>query len=611
MISKSKPLPHIHNILKELHKYRANGGTVKKYCEEEKKNCHTVRYWIKKYKTGSDNSGSKGRPPIISYDELEKARKQLHSNSKQYLQREGAIVELLLAAARNTAEHRNSAAAAVRPLSKRELNRYKYMLKIKRARAEVITAARAAAVADMRSAVSFAAANNLMVPLSHPAIICNMDSTVMQFTDSAQTTEKVQYVGDYRKNMKVLPARHDDCTKLVFGVKLYCLVSATGNTAPPVYVIQDKDMDSSTIDVYSSNFFSISCITDGNGYIVFCKTRACNENFYKWYNNNILLPFIASQRKSYKLSDSVPAWFQLDGEQSQINIYSNKGILTALSLANIIVGKLPASTTAVTQPLDAGPCFLTIKNYLSITRSRRSRITTFCDIELNTTIDVWKEHRVKLGINTNDSRPKDTARCIAIGRRAVANGISFDNIANSFALVGISPLSVDTMLKNFKIDYKPNDWSTCLLNIQDFVREFRKAGEIKEKSFQQLGIPKSATDTGKPKDKLTMCRRREVILNHYRVVQLEREKNKKKAAELKLQKEKKARLQQKRDARKDANASKEAGVADNDKDKSAQQPVELDDKGRYHLEVQVHGYGTRGNHRRLQEEIRSFQQSKK
>jgi hypothetical protein len=59
-------------------------------------------------------------------------------------------------------------------------------------------------------------------------------------------------------------------------------------------------------------------------------------------------------------------WFQLDGEQVQIECYSHPATVDILRDSNIVVGKLPASTTAVTQPCDAGNCFKSAKCTLKV-----------------------------------------------------------------------------------------------------------------------------------------------------------------------------------------------------------------------------------------------------
>jgi hypothetical protein len=66
----------------------------------------------------------------------------------------------------------------------------------------------------------------------------------------------------------------------------------------------------------------------------------------------------------YRLPDDANPWFQLDGEQKQIECYSDEDTLKMLTLNNVIVGKPPASTTSATQPCDVGNCFKGTKTTL-------------------------------------------------------------------------------------------------------------------------------------------------------------------------------------------------------------------------------------------------------
>lgn len=71
----------------------------------------------------------------------------------------------------------------------------------------------------------------------------------------------------------------------------------------------------------------------------------------------MLLPFVSGIRAHYDLAADDLAWFQLDGEQVQINCYSEKPMFESLEVHNIVVGKLAASTTEISQPCDKGNCF--------------------------------------------------------------------------------------------------------------------------------------------------------------------------------------------------------------------------------------------------------------
>ena len=70
-----------------------------------------------------------------------------------------------------------TAECSVRPISRRSVGRLKTKLKLKKAKAEQTTDARALATADKLNSVSIAAAHYLMVPLTSPHLMINADST--------------------------------------------------------------------------------------------------------------------------------------------------------------------------------------------------------------------------------------------------------------------------------------------------------------------------------------------------------------------------------------------------------------------------------------------------
>ena len=158
----------------------------------------------------------------------------------------------------------------------------------------------------------------------------------------------------------VLPGSSPHANSLPYGIKLFALVAASGHYAPPVLIFQDKGMKEDDFNVQTTMLLG-----GGNnkrfGYVVFCKSRCPNTNFYEWYNNEVLIPFIQDQREVHKLPKETEAWYQLDGERIQIKCYFEYDMVEKLKENNVTVGKPPASTTSITQPLDVGNCFLAAK----------------------------------------------------------------------------------------------------------------------------------------------------------------------------------------------------------------------------------------------------------
>jgi hypothetical protein len=96
------------------------------------------------------------------------------------------------------------------------------------------TNARVIACEDIRNAVSIYSMNAFMVPLSHPAVIINYDST--QFMLGGQADEKVFVVNikDEKrpKSVKTSVLQKDNSLVCYF-IKWFCIINACGDFASP------------------------------------------------------------------------------------------------------------------------------------------------------------------------------------------------------------------------------------------------------------------------------------------------------------------------------------------------------------------------------------------
>ena len=116
-------------------------------------------------------------------------------------------------------------------------------------------------------------------------------------------------------------------------------------------------MDSNQIDVHEVSGLGIGSDVIAKVYVVFCQTRSANVTFYRWFIEDIFVKFVGDIRARYKLQISEPAYLCLDKESDQIKPLKETAILELCEDHNIIIGKPPASTTAITQPLDRGSAY--------------------------------------------------------------------------------------------------------------------------------------------------------------------------------------------------------------------------------------------------------------
>ncbi|KAJ1418822.1 hypothetical protein B484DRAFT_400370 [Ochromonadaceae sp. CCMP2298] len=260
-----------------------------------------------------------------------------------------------------TAGDAGIAPCQVKPISRRTLMRTKKLLDVREGEAEVSTAAQDAALADPRNALSFATTNACCVPMSTPELIINVDATQFTCGDMKARRTKAAFIGPRPSNVKV--------------------------AARP-------EMRDQEIDVHEVLGIGAGTSPKETAFIVFSKTRVPQLEFYKWYIRFILVPWVQELREIYGLSTDVPAFFQLDGEAAQIAPFlKDTQIRQLINEHNILVGKPPASTTAINQALDAGPLFMTSKDHLKSTTDGQ-----FAGHWLMARLRaVWDVHRLRIG----------------------------------------------------------------------------------------------------------------------------------------------------------------------------------------------------------------------
>lgn len=403
--------------------------------------------------------------------------------------------------------------------------------------AEEITQARYDAVRDIRNIVSFAAMNSSRVGESIPQLIMNMDST--QF-GVGKTNNKVEvvYLGN-REELGTLKAQPQlsNFGGVCYFIKFYLLITAFGWAADPVFVIADDSMIKGQLDVYEVPEFGVSTTVGCKGYIVFCHSRAASLEFHDWFNNSILVPFVAQIRDLNEGYKNIPCWYQLDGEPIQMQAVTNKKAIETFNAFNIKVGKPPASTTAITQPCHVGKCFLGSKSALkgindcdveddvlmpSLTKVFKDHITKYSRskgaVESNTDMDVedeLEEHQQTAP--TKQRMSPSHVKMAKIGllriRAALPSGIKSNTIKDSFKLTGVYPFCLETILNNCKSVITNEQRVTIADAMPQLVASFEATGQFKEKDFHDLNIGEGVK-RGKPKDQLPLWRRRSVEITH-------------------------------------------------------------------------------------------------
>ncbi|KAJ1394479.1 hypothetical protein B484DRAFT_472798, partial [Ochromonadaceae sp. CCMP2298] len=401
--------------------------------------------------------------------------------------------------------------------------------------AETTTHARAEACADVRNAVSMAAMNMLMVPKSNPHIILNVDAT--QFTvGDAMKKQRVKFTGKPKGPLKATPVEGEGGLTCMF-IKFYCTINAAGQVAKPIYIVDSPHMPAGEIDVHEVAGLGIGSGTDTSGYVVYMHGRVPGKKFYVWYLREVLLKWVWALRQTFDIEDTVPAWFQLDGEAAQIAPFlEDIGIQQMLKEHNIVVGKPPASTTEITQALDKGPLFKTSK----------CKLLTIKESDVDEVMHGWLIKRLRdvysaHGQNVADAGEEEGEEWAKIDAKHQKSGIlglvrchmavndtfkpSF--IQNSFKLTGIFPLHIGVMLSACTGDITPLEELHIVTVALPRLRQLMLTqGQLFEKDFDTCGIRAAL----KNRDGRVVYQRRACILTS--IAFLQHEEDLEKAAEV-------------------------------------------------------------------------------
>ena len=134
-------------------------------------------------------------------------------------------------------------------------------------------------------------------------------------------------------------------------------MNALGDMGPTILIVADDKMAPETISVHEVltlvNYSNNVCNYQ-SGYVVLLKGTP-GQNFFEWYVSEIVTDFVMRLKLQYLLKDDDTAFVFHDGEYCQINTWATNVnvVIGKYNELHIAVGKLGASTTGVSQPLDA------------------------------------------------------------------------------------------------------------------------------------------------------------------------------------------------------------------------------------------------------------------
>lgn len=514
----------------------------------------TINNWVYNAKKQGRLQDSTGRPRYLPLMDLPKVRRAVRSGD---LRPRREVVEKIIMDLHKENVQQFSASnlpITVQPPSKRTFDRILNDSNVNSGGAELTTNARTLACNDKRNAVALAAGCHAMIPLVNYNLIINMDATQFKVGFNSKQTIKVFYVADDEsddavldpdielghkrpRQLKAAPQPSDGTGGLTcLFIKYMLIMSAGGKVCCPVYILADDSLDKEEFYHYELPGLGVSTDARNRGYIVFCKTRCCNIAFYKWLNESIIVLFIMDIRSGTDgLGDTDTAWLSLDGEDVQIKGYISDAGLERMRETNIVVMKLAASTTEITQACDQ--FFIAPKSKL---RTITDNDIIYNEGMISSITQLLKNH-IKSVPKENRSAMKYKAVAYGLLRvqRALQLTYTVQSIQKCFLKVGIyncTTKSYDIMkiLENCKTKFSLEEISAVCSRIGSLGRQIGKYGELTEADFDWVGVEASVSS----KDNKILNQRRVVFITNQELV--ERETNarldKKIAAEVAEQK---------------------------------------------------------------------------
>jgi len=474
---------------------------------------------LKKYRDrvrqGLSFESTGGMPPVLDAIAIDELKNSVQGKKYKVIVKDFA--EKIAEKAAETASRRGNSISAVKPVSRTKLYTLKKELGLSVKFAEETTKARAEACSCFRNMFCFMVANWLMASNTIPPLILNLDAT--QFKVGCANNGRVKVIvsdGDADShNIKAMPQEKNHGITAYF-IKYYLLISAAGKVATPVYVVADESMNANEFDAYDAPSLGASTDATSTGKVVFVPTRGCNKAFYEWLNINIVIPFVVAIKTTLgpDFADE-GAWFQLDGEPIQIKVYEDNAVLSALNEHNITVGKLPASTTEVTQACDQKPFKACKTNLKKINDSDVEHKI----VEMRTLKIILEQHEKKYKTFTATHKKYFVYGILRV-QMALMLSLRGPLVANSFADVGIYPFDIYKISRNWKVTLPDEMLAEWVTKLKPAAKRLCQQGELFDSDLDYFGIMNNMNTL---KDNLVVHRRRVVLLNNAEYVRRKEE----------------------------------------------------------------------------------------
>jgi hypothetical protein len=504
---------HINSMLgstKRSIAYRIINGSLSAstVAREHNLNASTVRGWVSRVKSGKGISDSVGRPWILDDISHEDITQQLTKKRKsQNTATSQEFMETIKRSASETNVRRGKNNLLLNP-SQSTINRTKQRLNAASTAGQSKTNARIAAEADPRNSYCEALMFNAFQQDLDPSLIVNLDATQYFSPYGNEAEQLLIHIKDINDRSPITRQAADSGELGVF-VKSYTMGSAAGHMAPMVLVFADESMNEN--EVITHKFPGLSHVPDPSayGYIAFTKTRAASEEFYRWFLKELVCPYFKMVRENFGL-DGVYGFFTTDGEQRQIETFTQEDSIAMLEESKIIYGKHSASYSAKGNAFDAGNYFKATKARTKhMLKSEVEELTSHLRRRLDNYLTSSFSHITKAKRDhIADSCCRVTASC--------QKTCNLDIIKHGFEKSGQyvkDGFDFDTKMACCTSSIPDTHLNNMRKKFDDLTSIFREQGFITEQQLDEAGIISVEDSRSKPKDQRVPHQQRAMILN--------------------------------------------------------------------------------------------------
>jgi transposase-like protein len=417
----------------------------------------------------------------------------------------------------------------------------------------LLNPSRMSAVSDPRGPITHAVMCKGLCYGRPPQLILNSDATHFLIESDDKRT-KVLFV---KQGEGDEPRMASTANALNWALKYILTIHAGGAAAPGVFVLSDPLLSPEDMKMRKVKLLSHDPSASAFGYLVYLQRRSGNTKFWKWFMKELVLPFIAGIKAGLFGDDvevgddedgqcpilhSKVAVYSSDGEAGQVfNITKDPEMCKLLDDGGIVCPKLNPSRSLFEQGADLARVFSNTKGQLR----NASGGDVFNPRLRDFIVAALKELKAE-GVNIDPAQMERVATGLMCVVDALVNHCTAHNIKQGFVKSGMvgPPETWDDVTLRVPFGrhgvengqntpyykFTSDDWRKINEHFDDMVERFLMEGTLTDEYLDSLGMPRAEGQT-QDKDQLVVYRWRTTILNNPSVLQVLRDRAKKKAEE--------------------------------------------------------------------------------